>query len=337
MKMKDVLSDGATVAGCCIGVGFLSGKEAQLFWGNFAGIGIFALCFFVANTVLRRFCYQKNCKNVADLLHACFPKTAGVFLTLFLTCSFVCIVTMLAGVQDCAASFFPTPLPLFSVTVAVISALLLKKGLTALKVLNALSLLLAVAYLVALAFTTNNTFQRAETPLFMPIQYALFSTTMSLGVIVPMSQSKRNTQATLVATALLAIAMLAVLYISDFSLNLPLFAKTDNVAVNILGCAAIVLTTVIGVVANALPLTDFLETVIPDRTLTLFTLFCPALAFSLFGFDFALKYGYVFVSAVGLVLLLTATVKLGKKCGHFSHKKSMCKNCNSGHGLYTKR
>ena len=88
--------------------------------------------------------------------------------------------------QDCAASFFPTPLPLFSVTVAVISALLLKKGLTALKVLNALSLLLAVAYLVALAFTTNNTFQRAETPLFMPIQYALFSTTMSLGVIVPL-------------------------------------------------------------------------------------------------------------------------------------------------------
>lgn len=244
---------------------------------------------------------------------------------------------MLAGVQDCAASFFPTPLPLFSVAVAVISALLLKKGLTALKVLNALSLLLAVAYLVALAFTTNNTFQRAETPLFMPIQYALFSTTMSLGVIVPLSQSKRNTQATLVATALLTIAMLAVLYISDFSLNLPLFAKTDNVVVNILGCAAIVLTTVIGVVANALPLTDFLETVIPDKTLTLFTLFCPALAFSLFGFDFALKYGYVFVSAVGLVLLLTATVKLGKKCGHLSHKKSMCKNCNTKHGLYTKR
>ena len=122
--------------------------------------------FFVANTVLRRFCYQKNCKNVADLLHACFPKTAGVFLTLFLTCSFVCIVTMLAGVQDCAASFFPTPLPLFSVAVAVISALLLKKGLTALKVLNALSLLLAVAYLVALAFTTNNTFQRGRNATF---------------------------------------------------------------------------------------------------------------------------------------------------------------------------
>lgn len=88
MKMKDVLSDGATVAGCCIGVGFLSGKEAQLFWGNFAGIGIFALCFFVANTILRRFCYQKNCNNVADLLHACFPKTAGVFLTLFLDLQF---------------------------------------------------------------------------------------------------------------------------------------------------------------------------------------------------------------------------------------------------------
>ena len=70
--MKDVLSDGATVAGCCIGVGFLSGKEAQLFWGNFAGIGIFALCFFVANTVLRRFCYQKKlqkrCRPFARLL-----------------------------------------------------------------------------------------------------------------------------------------------------------------------------------------------------------------------------------------------------------------------------
>ena len=156
--MKDVLSDGATVAGCCIGVGFLSGKEAQLFWGNFAGIGIFALCFFVANTILRRFCYQKNCKNVADLLHACFPKTAGVFLTLFLTCSFVCIVTMLAGVQDCAASFFHTPLPLFSVAVAVISPLLLKKGLASFKILNSPSLLLSGTFHFSLGFTPNNTF-----------------------------------------------------------------------------------------------------------------------------------------------------------------------------------
>ena len=118
--------------------------------------------------------------------------------------------------------------------------------------------------------------------------------------------------------------MLAVLYISDFSLNLPLFAKTDNVAVNILGCAAIVLTTVIGVVANALPLTDFLETVIPDKALTLFTLFCPALAFSLFGFDFALKYGYVFVSAVGLVLLLTATAETRQKMRTFLTQKNPC-------------
>lgn len=307
---KDIILDAATVAGCCVGVGFLSGKEAQVFFGGFANVAIFAVCFFALNIFLRCFCRVHRCFDVASVAKLCFGRFAGVFTLLFLLCSFVCVVTMLAGVESCLGGN-ELKLPAYGIAVALISAFILKKGLRALKILNVAAIVLALAYLVAVACISKNSFSNAPTSVAQPVKYALFSVTMSVGVLAPLSDTtkKGNIAATAIATCALCALIVFVLWIADFSLDMPIFGKTDNVLLNVLGAITAILATVTGVVANTLPITQCIGDVFEDDTLCYTCIFCIALALSMFGFDFALTYGYLFVALVGIVLTIALAAK----------------------------
>lgn len=230
------------------------------------------------------------------------------------SCAFVCIVTVLAGVEQCISQlYYIGKLPLYAFAAAVISAILLKLGLKALKIANAVAVIMAVVLLVVLLCTskTRNT-ENLQVPLYQPIVYALFSVTMSLGVVTQLAtdcSKQENFIASLLASTVLAILLIVLLPLCNMTLNLPILGEISHPMLIFYTIVTLLLSAVTGVVANALPVLEQLNDVTGDETLNCALIFLAALAFSMFGFDFAVKFGYLLVSGVGVVIVIVAIVK----------------------------
>ena len=59
-----MIGDVSVTVGSCVGVGFLSGKEAQIFWGNGASIAVFAVIFAICTFAIREFCRATHTASV---------------------------------------------------------------------------------------------------------------------------------------------------------------------------------------------------------------------------------------------------------------------------------
>lgn len=308
MKIKDIFADAVTVAGCCVGAGFLSGKEAQLYYGNTACVCVFAAFFCLLTLCVRAFCSKNGCYDVNSLCKTCYPAFGGILSTLTCACCFVCIVAMIAGANSCLSSLlFAGFEPFYGIIVGAIAVAVVKIGLRALKALNALSLVLAAAYLVWLTCEIETPdFTPQTTSPFLPFIYATFSATMSLGVLTKLAKTdgKSNVAATITASVLLLALALCVLHLCDFRLDLPLLCRTNNTALNVLGGVSIVCATVTGVCANAIPVLECVRDVFDgDDTLCLLVVFCVAVALSLLGVDVVMKWGYLLVAGVGAAIV----------------------------------
>lgn len=314
MKIKEILLDAATVVGCCVGVGFLSGKEAQVFFGNAANVFVFAACFASLNILVRSACTSNGCYTLAEFSESLFGKLGKAFSALFCFCCFVCMVTMLAGVESCLGQIlFQTKFPVYALISAIIATVILKKGLNALKWLNIVSLSLAALCVIILA-AKNRKISLPNTAIspLQPIKYAFFSVTMSLGVLTELSRTnkKQNNIATGLATTGLCVLIVIVLLLGDFSESMPMLGKTDSAPLNLLICATMLLATVTGVVANTIPILECTDDIFDkDTTLAAAVTLTLAVALSMFGFDFALEYGYLFVAAVGVTIFVALCVQ----------------------------
>lgn len=315
MKALKIICDVAVTAGCCIGVGFISGKEAQVFFGNNFNVAIFCVAFFVINYALREYCRQRQCATVSAIANSMFGRFSSVFDTIVAVCCFVCIVTVIAGVEQCLSElFYVGKSPLYAVAAAVISAIILHKGMSALKVANLISIVLAIVLIAVLA-CINTTHYTADlsVPIYKPVIYALFSMTMSLGVIPQLATESTRTQnlvSTAISSVIIAMLMAIVLPICDFNASLPTISSINSPILLGLAVIALLLSSVTGMVANAYPIIQHLYSVLPDKTVCCALIFGLALAFSAFGFDFAVKVGYTAVAIVGVALFAVATFSL---------------------------
>ena len=313
-KFLQILCDVAVTVGCCVGVGFISGKEAQVFFGNKVNAVIFCAVFFVLNFAVREHCRKQNCDNVHKLNTSLF-KRASLFDVGIALCSFVCIVTVLAGVEQCLGDMLSlsSPLPLYAFAAAVIASLLLSKGMTALKIVNVVAVGMAIALIAVLfARRTNNTAANLQVPLYKPTVYALFSLAMSLGVVTRLGASstkKGNFGCSLLASAILTALILLVLPSCSFDSQMPLLDGIDSAPLLCFALITLLLSAITGIVANAYPIVQYLNSVIPDKTLCCALTFGMALAFSMFGFDFAVKAGYFLVSGMGAIVFFVALAK----------------------------
>lgn len=315
-KIYDYICDAAVVIGCCVGVGFLCGKEAQVFFGNAVNVAVFAVVFFAVNVIFREYCRKKRCSSLSQLSVNVFTKFAWIFDLALTTCCFVCIVTMLAGAEQCLGSVLPVSsvIPLYGLVTSVIAAAVLSKGMKALKIANVISITLAVALIVTLLCinTEKSGFLQIKVPPYKPAAYALFSVTMSFGVTTQLgaeSDLKRNLITSATAAAVLSALTLLIIYLSDFSLNLPAIENIKNPYVLALSVVTITLSAVTGIVANAMPIVEQMRDFIPDHSLCCILTFGSALAFSLFGFDFAVNFGYVLVGVIGAIVIIAAVAR----------------------------
>ena len=317
-KFVALIGDVAVTVGCCIGVGFLSGKEAQVFFGNVFNVVIFAVFFFAASLALREHCRVNNCSTVNKLSDSLFAKMSKLFNVGIALCSFVCIVTVLAGVEQCLSTlFYLSNIPLYAFVAALIASLLLQKDMKVLKYANFVSVVMAIILILILLFsnTAQNT-ENLQVPMYQPIVYALFSVTMSLGVTAKLaheSSKKRNVVSCIVASVVIALLMTAVLPLCPLNADLPTLEGITNPVLLAYAIVTVLFAAVTGIVANAYPIAQELKSVIPDNTVCSALIFGLALAFSMFGFDFAVRFGYLLVSAFGAVIIVLVIYKLTKK------------------------
>lgn len=298
--------------GGIVGVGFVSGKEAQLYWGSGWAIAVFALPFALATLAMRELCRKSHAFTVREMGEALFGKRgAGVWQAAVAFCSFVCIVTVLAGANECLTQLFaPLSLPVYAFVAAVAAALLALGSVRLLKWANALSLVL-VGVLISLLYAhpTRGTGAANVTPC-APIVYALFSVTVTLGVARSGKDctAKENVALSFVAALVAGGLMFALLPLCDFGLSVPTLGNVSP-SVKIFAALALLLCAATGLATNAIPVAELVGEVLPDKTLCVLLIFGTALALSVFGLDFTMRVGYAAVAVVGALTVFSALVK----------------------------
>lgn len=307
-KTVKSVCDIACCVGSSVGVGFLSGKEAQVFFGNYVNVAIFAVTFAAVTFVLREFCRRTASSTVGKMSQNLLRKKALWGSAAVAFCSFVCIVATLAGVQQYLFTLAPTRFPLFAFATALLAALILGK-MGWIKLLNVISVAMAAA-LILFGPTKGAGAVYTAIPCYQPITFALFSATAALGLTCKFASDSTQGQNALSATvsaAVIALLMCAIL--PKCNLALPQLSGFWR----IFAIATLLLAAVTGAVANALPVLELIGDVVGDESLSRMLVLGSALALSMLGLDFAVKAGYTIVALLGGALTLLAASKLASK------------------------
>lgn len=309
-KVFDAVSDVAVAVGSAVGVGLISGKETQIFVGGAPNAVIFAVVFCVIMSVFREFCRKNNVTTANGLAIACFGKLASPFSYVLSLCSFVCAVACLAGVEQCLSDIlYLSPLPLYAIVTAALAALVMLKGMSALKTCNVVSLVMAAGLFVALSVGNSGGSALSAVPRpYMPVIYALFTFTMSLAVTCKLGASSSK-QSNILRSAVSAFVVAALLVftvtVSDFAKPLPTLSGITNPYLKVYATVTVALCSMCGIVGCGLPVCELVDGVIGDRTLTSALVFGCACAFSMFGFDFLVRFGYLFVALIGGIVMFS--------------------------------
>lgn len=312
-KLCDGVSDVAVVVGSAVGVGLISGKETQIFVCSPFNAAVFAVAFCCILSVFREFCRKNSVCDVSRLAAVCFGRFAPVFNVAVCTCAFVCVVTCLAGVEQCLSSMlYLSNVPLYAVGVAVLGALIMAKGMSALKVCNVISVATAVILFVLLAFVNEPSTFSTDAPMpYMPVLYALFNFTMSLSLTCKLGArtgARSNFARSAAASLTIAAMLVATVFIADFDKPLPTLTNVTNPYLKVYATLTVALACTCGIVGCAIPVCEFVNAVIGDETLTSAVVFGFACTFSMFGFDFLVRFGYLLVALVGAVILVAIPV-----------------------------
>lgn len=314
-KFTDFICDVAVVAGTAVGVGLISGKETQVFVGSALNVVIFFVVFCVIFYVFREFCRKNSCSSLTDVTQACFKRCFHAFSFVLTLCSFVCVVTCLAGVEQCLSDImYVSKFPLYALLVATIATIVMLKGMSALKACNVASIIMSVGLIAALFTQRNDASGLTVAPkAYMPVAYALFTLTMSISVVCRLgSKASRNQNfvRSVASAIIICAALAATAYLGDFSRPLPTLSSIESPLLRVYSVITVALASISTIVGCAYPIAEQLDSVIRDRTVSAICVFALALTLSMFGFDFVVTYGYVFVAAVGVVLIVKMLISL---------------------------
>ena len=309
MKLKDILQDSMLIVGCIVGVSFVTGKEAQVFVGNGQNIALFAVIFALCAFVLRQFCGKRQVASTQQFCQFVFGKCGHVLHFALLACYFVCLVTTLATVESSFCQLVgKLPFPAWSAVVVTLSAVAAKGGTKSFKALSTMAFVGAFVTFLLVSQTGVGAYELEISPLSTAL-YSLFSVTMVLPVCCKMTKKStwENILCVVVATAIVSALLWWVERIADFSLQLPIGGKLTG-AGKVCLCLTVGLCGMSGAVGNALPICEGLVDIVADKKLLAFVVFGLGWAFSCLGLDILLKYGYLFVAVVGLVVIVRCLV-----------------------------
>lgn len=302
-----------------LGIGFLTGKELALFFGNANALAVsicFFFLFFAICFLFLRLGKRYVCDDVATLNDRLFDKGAKVFSFVFvLTCFLVCAV-MLAGVQSLWCGVTDKNF-CFSLLLALFCALSLSFGVRTVKKIGfALVPLVVILFFVVLlpAFDgfANKGFCLVD---FVRVaKYVCFNCMLGASVFLSCGKSLCKGQALVVALcSSLVLSAMIFLVLSIGGGDMPVIDVAKNSGVYLL--FVFVLT---GGVATALcccsyTVVEWLDKKLCCKKLSVAVVYICAYVTSLFGFGKMLGFVLPVSSTFALVFVFCAISKRLKK------------------------
>lgn len=319
-KFFEFLCDVAVATGAAVGVGLISGKEAEVFVGTPLNTVVFFVCFSFIFALYREFCRKNDCSRLDDVTRVCFKKASAPFTFALSLCSFVCVTTCLAGAEQCLSDvIYLSRFPLYAIAVAAMCAIVLLKGMSTLTLCNGVSVLMSIGLLIVLLAQGGSASGIASPPKpYMPIVYALFTLTMSVSVACKLgvrASAEQNVVRSVVSALLISVMLAVTTFVGDFSLPLPTLSAIEGGFLKVYAVLTVALASVSSIVGCAFPIVEQIDGVLRDKTVSVICVFGFAVAFSMFGFDFVITYGYLFVAAVGAVTVGAMLAAFTKKRG----------------------
>ncbi len=310
--MKKFESSWLVLVGCLVGVGLLSGKEVLLYLPNKFSVAIFAVAFCTILAWLLKFCQNNGVDNLQQLCVCCFGKFANAVEWLVLLCNVVCIVCGLSATCHTLRSVFYLPYPMLELAVCFVATIVLCNASKFLPIANATSVVVAIVLCLCLP-KSQKTLQNVDMTAL--VVYTLFSVAMIVPSVGKVGKTSKNAIATaMLATAMFCTVALLVQSRCNFDFGLPTLVATTPIQ-KTLFCTSICLATTTCLVANATPVCQYLQDLLPNTPLLSMSIFCFATLLSTAGLDKIFALCYPLVGIVGaLFLVATATKKDCKKC-----------------------
>ena len=309
--MKKFGTSWLVLVGCLVGVGLLSGTEVLLYLPNKLSVAIFALAFCAILAWLLKFCQSNDVFSLHQLCKRCFGKLANAVEWLVVLCNFVCIVCGLSATCNTLRSLFPLPYPTLEIALCAVAIVVLCNASKILPVANALSVVVAICLCLCLP-KSQNVVENVDTTAL--VVYTLFSVAMVVPVVGKVGKTcKQTILSATVATAVFCIVALLVQSRCSFG-GTPILLATTPMQ-KALFCTSICLASTTCLVANATPVCQYLQDLLPNTPLLATVVFCFATVLSTAGLDKIFALCYPFVGLVGaLFLVATVTKKDCKKC-----------------------
>ncbi|MBQ9714823.1 MAG: hypothetical protein IJV77_00265 [Clostridia bacterium] len=308
-----------SVVGCVLGIGFLTGKELTLFFGNANALAVsvcFFFLFFAICFLFLRLGKKYLCDDVTSLNDRLFDKGAKAFSFVFvLTCFLVCAV-MMAGVQSLWSGVTGKNF-CFSLLLALFCVLSLSFGVGAVKKVGfALVPLVVVLFFVVLlpAFDgfANKGFCFAD---FVRVaKYVCFNCMLGASVFLSCGKTLCKGHALVVALcSSLVLSAMIFLVLSTGGGDMPVLDVAKNSGVYLLFVLALT-----GGVATALcccsyTVVEWLDKKTCDKKLSVAVVCMCAYVTSLFGFGKMLGFVLPVSSTFALVFVFCAISKVLKK------------------------
>lgn len=306
-SMKNVLKCTALTVGATVGVGFVSGLEWQMFVGD--NIPVFVAVFAIANCLFACVSSQYRADTPQKLCACLFGKYAALPVWLLTLSNALTVVALLSASSEVLHGILPQAAPLvYAVAVCLVAALLTRINSNKCAVVSAVVSACAIGCML-LPLTTNGTSEpSSDVKPILTIAYALFDVTMLSGVTTR-TACNNTVRQNIVYSLLSAMILGAMLYLPCKigclgELHNPLLALLPLLFVTYL------LSASTSVYANAAAPLVALDELTKDRSLSAYLLFTFATALSLFGVQHIMKFAYIAVACVGLMLFGAMLVKI---------------------------
>lgn len=293
--MKKVLATSAVTIGCVVGAGFVSGREALVFFGGadplFCAAAFFLLFFVFVFAVLRAGA-KHGAKDIRELDKALFGKFSPLFDGVFLLNGFFALSAMLAGGRALGGVFCE-----LAIAAACAAAILF--GIEGIKIVNVL-LVPLIAGLVLFLSSGDLWFEgwgavRLQT-VFACARYAAYNAALSCGVLN--ACGKELTEKGAAASAALSSLAIAVMIFcilnclrgGDFAnAEMPLLSlATGGVRVVFVAASACAVAT--SAMSAAYPVVQWAQTKTGDKTVAVACVFICAYVVGLLGFSRILNF-----------------------------------------------
>ena len=312
-----------------IGGGIASGKEVYVFFYRFGGVGLaFCLiCPLLMAWVLCKLharCEEKNIISFQELNNRLFPKTNIVIYIIYNVCLAITCATMLSGCQSLFDGFYDCAFPFESVLIALLTLVLLSKGIT---FIAKCSLPLSIVMVIFILLNCFLSFPTVEIENMCSSSWTGFlfaglfiASNFLLMVSLVLSIKIKRRKALFIAFAISIAIILTCIFIAlasnkiDASSEMPLLDLCQGSIVSVGFIISILLAMLTTFITSLYALNNNMSILFKDEKLSAVICITAIFIFSMLSFDSLVNYGFPAMGVLGTIFFIRTTIfSFGKK------------------------